>query len=550
MNLDSLVRQRIASRLSQHDTSVFMPPEAPAGAHELVRQRLGWLDAPTGMVARLAEVDAFATGAIADGLTEVYLLGMGGSSLCADVLRGVRAEAAAGLPLVVLDTTDERIIRRATEALAPARALFLVASKSGSTIEVTSLERHFWAVMTQALGSAAGRHFAAITDPDTTLVALAASRRYRHTFINPADIGGRYSALSLFGLVPAALLGHRTADLLASARAMADRCRADQSDNPGLALGAFMATHAAAGRDKLTLLLPPPLAGLGSWIEQLVAESTGKNGRGVLPVVGEPRGRLADYSTDRMFVTVSTPDAPADQVTTRRLELAGHPMLHIATTLADLGAEFFRWEFATAVAGAALGLNPFDEPNVRDAKVRTQALLDARRATGDFRINPPFERQPAYLKREHHPTRAADAPIPTGRYVALLDFLPGEPWRPDVVEKLRSGLRRRSGIATTHGVGPRYLHSTGQYHKGGPDTGLFVLLTADDEIATPVPETDYTFSMLKRAQALGDFEALAAAGRDVIHFHLEDRTADLAEELQKFVLGRRGPGDRVRRGER
>jgi glucose-6-phosphate isomerase len=546
MDLESLAGQRVASRLSQGDTSVFVAPGSSAATHAAIRQRLGWLDAPSGMAARAGEIDAFTAGVADDRLTEVYLLGMGGSSLCAGVLRALRGDAAATRPLVVLDTTDERTIRRATEAMSPTRALFLVASKSGSTIEVTALERHFWAVMTKALGPEAGRHFAAITDPDTTLGSLAASRRYRHTFINPADIGGRFSALSLFGLVPAALVGYRVDDLLAPARAMADRCRVDQADNPGLALGAFMATQAAAGRDKLTLLLPPALLGLGGWIEQLVAESTGKNGRGILPVVGEPRGRFADYGADRAFVTIATPEAPADLAMARRIEGLGHPVFRIEMTLADLGAEFFRWEFATAVACTALGVNPFDEPDVRDAKVRTQALLDVRRTTGDFRIEPPFERRPAYFKRAHRPSRAADAPARTGRYVALLDFLPDEPWRPDVIDKLRGVMRRRSGIATTHGVGPRYLHATGQYHKGGPDAGLFVLLTADDGLATPVPETDYTFSMLKRAQALGDFEALAAAGRDVIHFHLEGPTTDLTEEFQNLALGRRGPGDRRR----
>jgi hypothetical protein len=304
-----------------------------------------------------------------------------------------------------------------------------------------------------------------------------------------------------------------------------------------------MASHAAAGRDKLTLLLPASLLGLGAWIEQLVAESTGKNGRGALPVVGEPRGRLADYGNDRAFVTVTAPEVPCDLATARRLELAGHPVFRIEMSFAAIGAEFFRWEFATAVAGAALGVNPFDEPNVRDAKVRTQALIDSRRA-GELRVDPPFERFPAFLKREHRATRPPDAADRPGRYLAILDFLPGEPWRADYINKLRSALRRRSGIATTHGVGPRYLHSTGQYHKGGPNTGFFVLLTADDQVTTPVPDTDYTFSVLKRAQALGDFEALVAAGRDVVHYHLNDATSDVSVEVERIIRGLRGAGAR------
>jgi len=544
MDLDSLIGQRIASRICQHDTSVFAAPDAPAATHAAIRERLGWLDAPASMMARLPDVNAIVSAAAAEGLTQIYLLGMGGSSLCAEVLRGVRPDRPTGAQLTVLDTTDERTIRQATDTLTPQRSLFLVASKSGSTIEVSSLERHFWSVMTRALAANAGAHFVAITDPGTPLVSLAKSRHYRHTFVNPADIGGRYSALSLFGLLPAALLGHDVEALLESARAMAARCCEDAADNPGLALGAFMASHAAASRDKLTLLLPPSLLGLGAWIEQLVAESTGKNGRGTLPVVGEPRGRLADYGSDRAFVTVTAPEVACDLATARRLELAGHPVFRIEMSFAAIGAEFFRWEFGTAVAGAALGVNPFDEPNVRDAKVRTQALLDSRRSPGEFRVDPAFERSAAFLKREHRATRPPDAADRPGRYLAILDFLPGEPWRADYINKLRSGLRRRSGIATTHGMGPRYLHSTGQYHKGGPNTGFFVLLTADDTVATPVPDTDYTFSMLKRAQALGDFEALAAAGRDVVHYHLNGATSDVSVEVERIIRGLRGPGTR------
>jgi glucose-6-phosphate isomerase len=544
MDLDSLIDQRIASRLSEHDTSVFVPEAGPPALREAIRQRLGWLDAPVTMVSRLGEINAVVEQAAADGLTHVYLLGMGGSSLCAEVLRGIRADRPTGVQLLVLDTTDERTIRQATDALVPGQTLFIVASKSGSTIEVTSLERHFWSVMTKAVGPRAGRHFVAITDPDTPLVTLAASRGYAHTLLNPADIGGRYSALSMFGLLPAALLGHNVEMMLSSARTMAQRCRQNTAENPGLGLGAFMASNAAAGRDKLTLLLPSSLLGLGAWIEQLVAESTGKDGRGVLPVVGEPRGRIADYGIDRAFVTVTAPEVPCDLTTARRLESAAQPVFRIEMSFSEIGAEFFRWEFATAVAGAALRVNPFDEPNVKDAKVRTQAQLDARRATGEFRLDPPFESSNAVLKREHRPARPLDSAERQHRYLAILDFLPGEPWHADYIARLRSTLRRRSGIAATHGVGPRYLHSTGQYHKGGPNTGFFVLLTADDTVATPIPETDYTFSMLKRAQALGDFEALAAAGRDVVHYHVAGADADITPEVEKIVRGLRGSAAR------
>jgi len=519
----------VATRLWSRDPAVFAPGVDVTVA-AAIRSRLGWLSAPEDFAGQLDSIRAFAGDAQRDGLTHVYLLGMGGSSLCAEVLRDVAAEKSA-VQLVVLDTTDEREIRHVTESLDAARSLFLVASKSGSTVEVSSLEGHFWSVMHERRGSSAGRHFAAITDPGSPLVALARNRGYRRAFENPADIGGRYSALSLFGLVPAALLGIDLERLLDGAAGMAESCRTDSDENPGLRLGAFMAAEAARGRDKLTLLLPPPLAPLGVWVEQLVAESTGKEGRGVLPVVGEPLGEASEYGDDRAFVLMLTADTGDLDASARTIEAAGHPVFRIASGATSLGREFFRWEFATAVAGVALALNPFDEPDVRAAKERTAAQLEARRRTGSFRIVPPLERHRGYARREHgDPGRGGP-----GRYLAILDYLPTDWRRPTIVERLRGALRRRTKLATTHGVGPRYLHSTGQYHKGGPNTGIFVLLTAADESTTPVPGTDYSFSTLKQAQALGDFDALVAAGRSVIHYHVDDPSADFSETLERVL---------------
>lgn len=494
---------------------------------DAIRHRLGWLDAPAAINGHLVTLEQFVAGVRADGLTEAVLLGMGGSSLCAEVLRDVPSARRDGCRLTVLDTTDERAIRAVTERLDPTRTLFLVASKSGSTIEVTSLEQHFW----QRMGSGSGRHFVAITDPETSLETLARQRGYRHTFINPPDIGGRYSALSLFGLVPAALLGLDPGALEQSAVEMARQCEADDVANPGLALGAFMATHAASGRDKLTLLCSSEMDPFGAWAEQLVAESTGKEARGVLPVVGEPFGRVDEYGTDRAFVVIAS--GRGDAVTLgNALERAGHPVFRIGAGPNDLGAEFFRWEFATAVAGAALALNPFDEPNVRDAKTRTAAQLASKSAHGAFRIEPPFVKGEGYSRRESRATHGAGG---RRRYIAILDYLPADGRRQRLMSDLRATLRRRTGLATTHGIGPRYLHSTGQFHKGGPNTGIFVLLTATDASATPVPGTDYTFSTLKQAQALGDFEALTANGRDVVHYHLDDPRADFGDTLERLL---------------
>ena len=531
---DALAHDRLASRIFARDIGAFAAAD-DAAARASVETRLGWLGAPVDMGAHVDDLTSFAAGAHADGLTHVYLLGMGGSSLCAEVLRDIAAAPGSRASLTVLDTTDERAIRQVTESLDPSRSLFVVASKSGSTIEVSSLEAHFWSVVTNSGIRNAGQHFVAITDPDTSLGALATSKGYRHMFINPADIGGRYSALSLFGLVPAALAGIDIGALLASARSMVSACREDSVSNPGLALGAFMGAQATNGRDKLTLLVPPSLAPLGAWIEQLVAESTGKLGRGVLPIVNEPAGKAAEYGSDRMFVALLTGDGDVRNAA-KRLEHAGHPVLRIETSAAELGAELFRWEFATAVAGVVLGVNPFDEPNVKEAKARTQAQLEERRATGAFHLDPPLTKGPGYSRREHRPgTLAADAS--RRRYLAILDYLPAEAGRHTIIERLRGAIRQRSHVATTYGIGPRYLHSTGQYHKGGPNTGLFLLITAADASATPVPGTDYTFSTLKHAQALGDFDALVAAGRDVLHYHLEDPTADFSAELEKVALG-------------
>jgi glucose-6-phosphate isomerase len=486
------------------------------------------------MAAHLPEIEALATVLRHDGFDEIYLLGMGGSSLCAEVLRDVAPASSGRARLTVLDTTDETAIAEATAALDPGRACFIVASKSGSTVEVTSLERHFRSVLERACGADAGRHFVAITDPDTSLVKLAAERGYRHTFLNAPDIGGRFSALSLFGLVPAALIGLSPADLLQAGRHMADACRTDGPENPALALGTFMAEAAAAGRDKLTVILPDSLAALGAWIEQLVAESTGKDGRGVLPVVGQPLVAPERYGPDRAFVVTAlgVPDDRNDAV--RRITSAGHPVFQVTAREGDVGGEFFRWEFATAVAGAALGVNPFDEPNVREAKERTRQQLDDRRQLGRFRVDPPLETEAGFSWRAHRTTAA----VPDGRYVAILDYLPADAASRAAVAACRTALQHAGTWAVTHGVGPRYLHSTGQYHKGGPNTGFFVLLTTDDPTATPVPGADYTFSTLKHAQALGDFDALAAAGRQVLHYHL--RGAAELTAAQSHLLAQLG----------
>lgn len=517
------------SRLWQRDTTLFAPADAPAPVHAAIANRLGWLDAPAGMLARLNEVRAVLDAARGDGLDHMVLLGMGGSSLCADVLRQSGGSPHVASRLTVIDSTDERLVLDTAAACDPTKTLFLVASKSGGTVEVTALERFFRQWTEQAVGAGAGRHFVGITDPGTVLVERAAEAGYRHLWLNPPDIGGRYSALSLFGLVPAAWLGLDVVELLGAAGSMAAECQLEAPRNPGLALGEFMATQAKAGRDKLTIL---PTAPMGMWIEQLVAESTGKRGVGVLPVVDEPVGDIADYGNDRAFVALLASETSPTALRAAALEAAGHPVFRINVAGSHLGREFFRWEFATAVAGALLGVNPFDEPNVSDAKARTKVMLDHYLAHGEWPTVTGVERRNGLDVR--HIAPRGNPPAPAG-YVGMLDYLPTNAARQPQIDDIRRTLRARSRVATTYGVGPRYLHSTGQYHKGGPADGRFVLLTSTDQSATPVPGMGYTFSVLKHAQALGDVAALEAAGREVLHVHNPDPTTDPLPAIARLL---------------
>ena len=462
---------------------------------------------------------------------------MGGSSLCAEVIRAVYGVAPGSPQLYILDTTDERTVTNAAARMDPERTWLIVASKSGGTVEIASLERFFCSRMMSALGRRAGRQFIAITDPGTALEKLAATRGYRDTFTNPADIGGRFSALSLFGLVPTALLGASPRDLLSAGTAMAEGCQQENHANAGFELGCFIAAATLAGRDKLTVVLPPSLAMLGLWIEQLVAESTGKHGKGALPVVDESLGRPDEYGQDRAFVAIATDRDAPDKDMLAALHAAGHPILHLTTRLDGLGAEFFRWEFATAIAGAGLGINPFDEPNVAEAKQKTQSLLtayasdhqlpetDPLASTNDVRVH--TLAFPGTTPAEV--IRAAISELKPGDYAAFLSYLPADPAIERAISEARQAIRKKTRTATTFGVGPRYLHSTGQYHKGGPNTVLAFLLTGDDETTTEIPESGYSFSVLKRAQALGDFDTLETHGRRVVRIHVtgEDSAAAL-----------------------
>ena len=520
----ALLDQHVIGRIWRRDVSVWTTDTSGEAARSIAN-RLGWLDVPTGMEPELDRVIALAEEVRQDGIATLYLLGMGGSSLCAEVMRAVYGVRDGFPRVVVMDTTDEAAITVALAALDPARTLFLVASKSGGTIEPASMEKLFWAHMSRALGDAAGRHFVAVTDPGTELAHLAEQRGYRKIFLNPPDIGGRFSALSLFGLVPGAIIGGPMRGLLSGAADMAAGCRQDNHQNAGLELGAFIGAAAAAGRDKLTVVLPRSLSALGLWIEQLVAESTGKHGKGALPVVDEPLGSPEEYGADRCFVAVATDREAPDAARLSALEAAGHPVLHLTTRLAALGAEFFRWEFATAIAGAILAINPFDEPNVAEAKEKTRAIL----AKGDFSGGTPVASAngvSAYSSRFKGSTpadvvRAALASLQPSDYVAFLSYLPADPAVESAVADIRRANRARTRAASTFGVGPRYLHSTGQYHKGGPNTIVAFVITGEDATETSIPDAPFSFKQLKRAQAVGDYQTLEAHDRRTVRIHFD-----------------------------
>ena len=481
---------------------------------EEIADRLGWLDAPARMRPATPELTSFADSVRTEGFRHVVLLGMGGSSLGAEVLRATLGGRDGYPALTVLDSTVPAAVQAVSEAADPERTLFLVSSKSGTTVEPNVLYRHFRTLVDR------GTNFAAITDPGTPLDEMGEREGFRHIFLNAEDIGGRYSVLSHFGLVPAALAGIDVAELLARAEAMAERCgAAAAAENPGAALGAAMGAHALAGRDKLTLVTSPGIDSFGLWVEQLVAESTGKDGAGIVPVCGEPLRPTGCYGADRLFVYLRLAgDANGDtDEFVDAVESAGHPAVRIDLSDAyELGAEFFRWEFATAVAASMLGVNPFDQPDVRLAKERTEGLLAEYGASG---------RLPRVDSIGFEELAARAGP---GRYLAVVAFIRQTPATDSALAALRTAFMDRLRVATTVAYGPRFLHSTGQLHKGGPDSGLFVQLTAGRSDDLPVPGEAYTFGTLVDAQALGDLTALKERGRPVARVELgPDAPADI-----------------------
>jgi glucose-6-phosphate isomerase len=539
--------ERWVERLHDRDGTLW---SADPGVLEKIANRLGWLDAPRSFGEQVPALEAFGESIRSDGFTAALVAGMGGSSLAPDVLADAFRDIADWLTVRVLDSTDPAAVAAAWEGLDPLSTLVIVATKSGTTTESLAFQADAWARIHAALRAAGERRespadlMIAITDPGRSLEAIPHHDSLREVFLNPEDVGGRYSALTYVGLVPASLLGIDLDAFLASALAMLARTHATEAAaNPGAALGVLLGVLARAGRDKLTLVADPAVARFGAWLEQLIAESTGKHGVGIVPIAGEPLGNAAAYGPDRVFVRLTLdgapPPAPAPDGTPAddlldALAAAGHPVVRIGLAdPIDLAAEFVRWEVATAIAGVILEINPFDEPNVTESKENTKRVLADLERTGSFPAPAVMAQGGGLVVVGDATLRAAGgdgtladalrrhvARAHPNAYLALQAFIAPTPGRAGALDRMRALLRDATGRPTTSGFGPRFLHSTGQLHKGGAPIGWFLQVTADHPADVEIPGRPFSFGQLVDAQALGDFEALEAHSLPVLRVHL------------------------------
>jgi glucose-6-phosphate isomerase len=535
----SLTDEDAIARIAARGAKLWKDDPAHAA---IIRNRLGWLDAPEWIRTHAEELGQFSSEVRAAGFTHVLLLGMGGSSLAPEVLQRCLRAGPGAPTLDVLDATDPAAVSSAAGAAKLERTFFLVSSKSGSTLETRSQYRYFRGLVERANLDKPGSRFAAVTDSGSSLERLAKEEGFRRVFLNPSDIGGRYSALSYFGMVPAALLG-LDLDTLATRAEQARRESLSPvpEQNGALRLGAFLGAAARGGRDKLTLLTSPTLRPLGYWIEQLIAESTGKEGTGIVPVEGEPLGPSHHYGADRVFVSIRLEEEADPDLERLETEIVRAGMSWVSIVLADrdqIVGEFYRWEMATAIAGAVLGVDPFDEPNVQESKDNTQAILTE------------FERRGAMPEGTAR-TRDEDVDVFAGDtlWPRLTTGLPGHPGLEAILQRfvslrrpgdylsilaylertaateaafalMRRAVRNGVRIPVLQGYGPRYLHSIGQLYKGGPRTGMFLIVTTEDEADLAVPGSPFTFGQIKLAQALGDFASLASRDKPALRLHL------------------------------
>jgi len=516
---------------------------------------LGWLGIVEDERKRIGDLVGLATEVRREGFTHVLLLGMGGSSLGPDVFAKTFGHQDGSPELLVLDSTDPAQVRTAERSIDPARTLFIVSSKSGSTLEPNILKQYFFAVAQRAVGAAtAGSRFIAITDPGSKLQTIAARDRFRKVALGLSSIGGRYSVLSDFGMVPAAAMGLDIGRLLDTTQKMVNACGANvpPATNPGVVLGTIVGVLAQSGRDKITIVASPGIADFGAWLEQLVAESTGKQGKGLIPVDAEPLGTPEVYGQDRLFVYMrleGEADAKQDDAVAA-IEQAGHPVVRI--TVIDryhIGQEFFRWEIATAVAGAIIGINPFDQPDVEASKDKTRELTTAYEKSGELPPETAQLRARGIALFVPETDRAAFGTAGTlvdyltahfnrvhaGDYCALLAYVERNAPHRDALQAIRTLIRDRKHVATCVGFGPRFLHSTGQAYKGGPNTGVFLQITCDDAPDLDVPDQKYTFGVVKAAQARGDFQVLAERGRRLLRVHLGADVAAGLDVLKEAV---------------
>lgn len=537
--LEEMAANRVVRRIWERDHTLWKPEPTE------IANRLGWLDIASRLLPEADRLASFAEAVRSAGYTHALLLGMGGSSLAPEVFREVLDVSSGHPSLDVLDSTVPGSVLAYEQALDPAQTLFIVSTKSGTTIETLSFFKTFYNHTLEALGNEeAGRHFAAVTDAGTRLDKLAGEHGFRETFLNDPDIGGRYSALSYVGLVPAALIGADLKQLLSRGIEMEDACKDEV--NPAARLGTIMGKLAQVGRDKLTLVLSPPLSSLGDWIEQLIAESTGKEGTGILPVVGERLAAPDVYGDDRLFVYLRLAGDSTFDNAVAALETAGQPVVRYGLRDPyDIGAQMFMWEFATAVASHHLGINPFDQPNVESAKKHAREMMDAAIQQGRLPAQEPsFTDGPITVYGDVSASSAPEALLSfvsrrqPDAYISLQAYLqPSEPVT-ETLRELQTRLRDRTRLATTLGYGPRFLHSTGQLHKGDAGKGLFIQFTADDPTDVPIPDeagiaaSSMTFGILKEAQVLGDERTLRDAGRRVIRFGLG---ADVEGGLRRLV---------------
>lgn len=531
---------KFGSRLWQKDSTLWKPDDATHQAE--IKIRMGWLDVADLMLTKVSEMTTFAGEARRANFTHAVLCGMGGSSLAPEVLRETFGVAKGYLDLSVLDSTDPAAVLNAEAWGKPERTLYIIASKSGGTTEPNAFFAYFWERVKAVKGERAGENFIAITDPGTKMERVAQEHNFRRIFLNPSEIGGRYSALSYFGLVPAALMGIDVAKLLGRAKQMmqASGPTIAAANNPAARLGALLGALAQAGRDKVTFIVSDKISTFGYWTEQLIAESTGKEGKGILPVEGEPLGVPSVYGNDRVFAYLRLgKNAKRDQAVAA-LAMAGHPVITIDLADAyDVGGEFMRWEVATAAASWVLGIDPFDQPNVQESKDNTVRLIAEHAAKG--KLPDPGGMLAIDSDKFGTALRKHLKQIKRGDYVALTAYIERTARREKLLRELRTAIRDQYKVATTVGYGPRFLHSTGQLHKGGAGNGVFIQFSCDDVLDAPVPGETYTFSTLKAAQALGDYQSLETRGRRAarvaLGFRIEHALQKTLSEVKQAAIG-------------